>query len=237
MLCDRSGRARCGANWQLRLSPATSMIRSRSICQSMSSVAEAGEASRSRSSRRGCAWWRRAPIIAAPCAGPTRRCSSGETRRCVIGGARQRAHRRAAHPTRVVVGRSVAGVTVGTRQLFAHGVRRYLTFVCRLLSICARTHRARAHHATLDRQATSRQTNVFVLGLVSLINFLTSGKNKQHLRGLTKFKPSTFDLPLQIQNLSYQTSPNILVLYHQECKQSRCWVTNAARGGGAPSLP
>ena len=108
MLCDRSGRARCGASWQLRLSPAPSMIRSRSICQSMSSVAEAGEASRSRSSRRGCAWWRRAPIIAAPCVGPTRRCSSGETRRCVIGRARQRAHRRAAHPSRVC-GRALGG--------------------------------------------------------------------------------------------------------------------------------
>ena len=165
MLCDRSGRARCGANWQLRLSPATSTIRSRSICQLMSSVAEAGEASRSRSSRRGCAWWRRAPVIAAPCAGPTRRCSSGETRRCVIGAARQRAHRRAAHPSRVVVGRSVAGVTVGTRRSFADGVRcRYLTFVRRFLCICARTHRARAHHATLDRQTTSKkkkQTDIY----------------------------------------------------------------------------
>ena len=164
MLCDRSGRARCGANWQLRLSPATSMIRSRSICQSMSSVAEAGEASRSRSSRRGCAWWRRAPIIAAPCVGPTRRCSSGETRRCVIGGARQRAHRRAAHPSRVVVGRSVAGVISGTRA--------GETCPC----VC-------------------------------------------------------------VQSTQIINGPNILVLYHQECKQSRCWVTNAARGGGAPSLP
>ena len=49
------GRVRCDANW-LGLSPATSTIHSRSTCQSVSSVGEAGEASRSRSSRRGCAW-------------------------------------------------------------------------------------------------------------------------------------------------------------------------------------